>query len=317
MSTSSIESQALYPWSQSLWQRLNQALSSDRLPNSIMIESDAGLGESQIVNKLAQAILCSTSSDEGCGFCHSCQLFAAGTHPDLHRLSPLEGKKTVAVEQVRELNRFATESSQLSGKRVLVVDLAEQLNESSSNALLKTLEEPPAQCHFILITHHKAQLLPTIVSRCQQWQALNPDLATTRQWISQNNLQASELALALYAHVPLKIERFDSEHASALQTVIDELSRQSPLEAHSSLIKLLKESPLERLEQLSAILHMSLRHQLVPYAGLENVLDSIAQRWSYNDLHQMVLSLDELREQLRSHPGLNFDLLLLEWLSKL
>jgi DNA polymerase-3 subunit delta' len=305
----------LYPWLQPLWTQLQKALTQDRLPNSIMIESTDGLGEQQLIDALGKALLCSNSTDEGCGFCHSCQLFAAGTHPDYHRLMPLETKKQISVDQVRELNRFAAESSQLSGKRVLVVTLAEQMNSSASNALLKTLEEPPSQCVFIVLTHAKSQLLPTVVSRCQQWHVSPPSIEQAQHWIAQQSLSVSDLALTLYAQAPLKLNEFTATQSDELTSLITLLTKDNVLVEQSKIVAILTSEPQRSLEQLSIVLHMALRHFAQPYAGLEAILTPVCNRWDFGTLSRMVERLDNLRAELRAHPGLNTELLLIEWLT--
>jgi DNA polymerase-3 subunit delta' len=280
-----------------------------------MIESSDGLGELKLAEQLAKAMLCSTSNHEACGFCHSCQLFEAGNHPDYHRLQPLESKKQIAVDQVRELNRFATESSQLSGKRVLVITLAEQMNTSASNALLKTLEEPPSQCCFVVITHAKSQLLPTVVSRCQQWHIAPPTLAATQQWLSDEGFDSTELGLALYAQAPLALTQFTPKDSDALTELLTLICDDDLVSVQSKIVTAVNGDPMRNLEQLSILLHMAMRHVAVPFVGLERILTPICTRWSFTQLSLAVGKLDQLRTELREHPGLNIELLLIEWLT--
>lgn len=81
------------------------------------------------------------------------------------------------------MNRIAQESSQLSGYRLIVIEPADAMNESSANALLKTLEEPAPNCLFILVTSRIKHLLPTIVSRCQRLVLPAPTTALVVEWL--------------------------------------------------------------------------------------------------------------------------------------
>lgn len=101
------------------------------------------------------------------------RLVAAGSHPDFVRLERPEDavtgalKRSIPIEQVRQLlRRFATTPS-LSPRRVVLIDGAEDMERAAANALLKALEEPPAGTVFLLVSHAPGRLLPTIRSRCR------------------------------------------------------------------------------------------------------------------------------------------------------
>jgi DNA polymerase-3 subunit delta' len=101
-------------------------------------------------------------------------LVAAGSHPDLRVLERLENPKTgamsrnISVDQVRGLGDLLGSTPFLSPWRAVVIDSADDLEKSAANALLKMLEEPPANCVFLLVSHAAGRLLPTIRSRCRR-----------------------------------------------------------------------------------------------------------------------------------------------------
>jgi len=111
------------------------------------------------------------------------KLVEAGSHPDMRWLQRLENEKTgnlarnISVDQVRELGEFLTLTSALSPWRVAVIDTVDELEPSGANALLKILEEPPANMIFFLVSHAPGRLLPTIRSRCRrlEFQPLGDD----------------------------------------------------------------------------------------------------------------------------------------------
>tara|TARA_R110002124_G_scaffold140378_1_gene304808 strand:- start:2746 stop:3726 length:981 start_codon:yes stop_codon:yes gene_type:complete len=100
------------------------------------------------------------------------QLVSAQSHPDLMVLERLvEGgktKKTISVDQARDLPEFFSKSPSQAHYRVAIVDAADDLNVNAANALLKVLEEPPARGVLLLVTHAPGRLLPTIRSRCRR-----------------------------------------------------------------------------------------------------------------------------------------------------
>lgn len=99
------------------------------------------------------------------------RLIEAGAHPDYAELSPLEkdgvAARNISVDQVRGLHRLIQSSPSLSTRRLVVIDSADDLERGAANALLKTLEEPPADMLFLLVSHAPGRLLPTIRSRCR------------------------------------------------------------------------------------------------------------------------------------------------------
>ncbi len=123
--------------------------------------------------------MCVNYESEACGFRHSCELMKSGSHPDFHVIEPEKEGKSITVDQVQVSNRWAQQSSQLGGfLRVILLNWP--ANESASNALLKTLEEPASNCIFILSTRNSNRLMPTILSRCQQFNVVCPQLDADR-----------------------------------------------------------------------------------------------------------------------------------------
>ena len=102
------------------------------------------------------------------------RLVEAGSHPDMRWLERLVNEKTgnlarnISIDQVRELGEFMTLTAALSPWRVAVIDTVDELETSGANALLKILEEPPANTLFFLVSHAPGRLLPTIRSRCRR-----------------------------------------------------------------------------------------------------------------------------------------------------
>jgi DNA polymerase-3 subunit delta' len=130
------------------------------------------------------------------------RLIAAGSHPDLRILERLENPKTgalsrnITVEQVRGLGDLLGSTPFLSPWRAVIIDSANDLEPSAANALLKMLEEPPANCVFLLVCHVAGRLLPTIRSRCRKldFQPLADDVMTSVLETQLPALSAAERA---------------------------------------------------------------------------------------------------------------------------
>ncbi len=154
-----------------------------RIPNALLFAGPEGVGKKQFALELARMFVCTNSSAEGaCGECPACSrtdVFSLPTsekgddydevffsqHPDVGMVVPF--KRNLRVGAIRDLEREANFRPYEASVRVFIVDDADKMNDSASNALLKTLEEPPATSHIILIAARADRLLPTIRSRCQ------------------------------------------------------------------------------------------------------------------------------------------------------
>ena len=144
-------------------------LRENRLPHALLFVGAEGIGKKCVARALAASILC-TGDGAPCGTCESCRQFASGTNLNYLELAPeTEGKAKpiLRIDRVREaMTRIARKAAGSGGRRVLVMDDAEAMNEPAENSLLKTLEEPAGDVTFILITRARRALLPTILSRC-------------------------------------------------------------------------------------------------------------------------------------------------------
>jgi len=128
------------------------------------------------------------------------RLLAAGSHPDFRLLERLERPtgglaRNISVDQVRSLSGFLSVTPSLSPRRAIVIDAADDLEASAANALLKMLEEPPANTLFFLVSHAPGRLLPTIRSRCRRldFERLGDDAMTSLLRRSLSNETQADL----------------------------------------------------------------------------------------------------------------------------
>jgi len=208
----------IFRWNRPAW---DLVWTNGRLPAALLLAGAAGVGKGSFALALAQAALCTqhTQGTEACGSCHACRLFLAGAHPDLRLLeaggteeatgetatggpSSVQAR-VIGVERVRDLRDFTEISSHLGGRKVIIVNPADRLHPSAANALLKTLEEPPAETIFVLVSARPAQLLPTLRSRCFRLDFRAPDAAEAHAWLRSQGIQDAETALAHAGGAPL------------------------------------------------------------------------------------------------------------------
>lgn len=148
---------------------LRRAIESDRVPHAYLFSGPPGSGLLDAATALAAALNCTTARGEGCGNCEACTKIAGGFHPDVVTLVREGAAQIVPIESVRNqvIARIALPPHE-AAIRVFMVEEATSLAPPAANALLKTLEEPPARTLFTLCTTAPEQLLPTIRSRCQR-----------------------------------------------------------------------------------------------------------------------------------------------------
>ncbi|MBF0184648.1 MAG: DNA polymerase III subunit delta' [Magnetococcales bacterium] len=148
---------------------LQRAMDNHHPGHAHLFFGPPGIGKATVAAAFVQALFCpqrERHGGSGCGQCPPCRKVASGNHGDLVSVTVLEGKTRIGVDQVRQLAGFFSLTPMEAPWKVAIVDDAAEMNEAAANALLKTLEEPPARSLLILITHQAGRLLPTIRSRC-------------------------------------------------------------------------------------------------------------------------------------------------------
>jgi DNA polymerase III subunit delta' len=217
-----------YPWHRN---ELNALLvRAERLPHALLIRGPQGIGKLAFGEALARALLCGSRAPEGaaCGRCTACNWMEQGAHPDYRRIEPEALAKPaeageepekkekpstqISVDQVRAIADFINLTSHQGGMKIVLIHPAEALNIAASNALLKSLEEPPPQTCFILVTHRWHQLLPTVRSRCRHVPLASPAPDAARAWLAKQGVANPDHALAHAGGAPLLAAGYDEEY---------------------------------------------------------------------------------------------------------
>ncbi|MEW6472686.1 MAG: DNA polymerase III subunit delta' [Actinomycetota bacterium] len=141
--------------------RLRRAV--ERPSHAYLLAGPRGSGVLEAARCFAAALVC---PDGGCGACNACRRARSARHPDVIEVEP--AGTFVVVDQVEEMMREAFTSPFEAERKVILVTEADRMNEPAANKLLKTLEEPPARTHFLLLSEAPDELLPTVRSRCQR-----------------------------------------------------------------------------------------------------------------------------------------------------
>ena len=176
-------------WLEPLRVRLASMQDQRRLPHGMLIHGQAGAGQADIGLWLAFRLLCRGNETKPCGECADCRLFLAGNHPDFHWISVLEDKKEIGIAQLRGLTEVLVLRSYRGGAKVALVEPAEAMNIHSFNALLKTLEEPPADTYLLLATSRSDRIPRTIASRCARFLVPLPEREMALAWLADAGVE--------------------------------------------------------------------------------------------------------------------------------
>lgn len=220
----------IYPWHKPTWHTLTAHWQNQ--PNAWLFVGRENTGKTAFARHFAQALLCEHAheSHEPCGVCPSCHLFSQDTHPDFYALTPEQPETDsnsrkllqIKIDAVRDVLAPLTQSSVRGGRRVVMVAPAESLNIQAANALLKILEEPPEAVIFLLLTHNRDRVLPTIKSRCRQMALPMPSHDVALAYLHEQHIENAENLLAFHSGAPL----FDQqpEHDALREKLLDLLA---------------------------------------------------------------------------------------------
>ncbi len=153
---------------------LQRSLKEGRPGSAYLFVGPEGVGKKLVARLLAQAINCDLSVQtertigDACGRCSSCRKIANLSHPDMTWVKPGGLSRRIGINSIRDLCRqISLKAYQAGQRKIFVLTEAERMTTEAGNALLKTLEEPPADSLLVLLTSHPSSLPPTIISRCQ------------------------------------------------------------------------------------------------------------------------------------------------------
>lgn len=199
-----LETRAVLPWQKGCWEIVNRARRAGRLPHALLVTGPHGVGKRQLVELLAYSLLCAEPNEQGlaCGKCRNCELLNAGTHPDYIKIGPDPGSKSneIRVDAVRRLAESDALTAHRAGHKVIVLDPAQNMNVSSANSLLKTLEEPSPNTLLCLVCEQPGRLPATIRSRCQELKIPVPGESEALAWLRGHTDSAEVTTLLRLAH---------------------------------------------------------------------------------------------------------------------
>ena len=156
-----------------LLKRLEPSLNQRRQSHAYLLSGPPHVGKMALAVNLSQAVNCLEGPGVPCGSCTQCTRIAQGLHADVRTVAPGQGEEArsartmIGISDIKEVLRRVSLNPYEGSSSVVIFDGAESMTDDAANALLKTLEEPPPQVMFLLLTSNDEAVLPTIRSRCQ------------------------------------------------------------------------------------------------------------------------------------------------------
>lgn len=323
---------ALYPWQHTLYQKITEAFSQNHGHHALLFRTEMGLGTDSLIHHFAHWLLCQNKNQqnsEPCHQCKSCLLFESENHPDFHLIQSVDNK-VISVDEIRSLNEKLQQFAQQDGNIVIYIKDADKLNESSANALLKTLEEPHQQVYFLLKAPLQSTMLATIQSRCQQWIVHAPEQAESISWLQNQFPQANEedlnTALRLTHHRPLFCKKFiESDRLSQRKQFLRnfwQFYKQKDVLLLLNEFDKEKEDALEQLDWLDSFFNDALKAKMDIATGwvnpdLQNGIIPFSQNLSAKKLLKGHKIIQQTQQDLKQINAVNQELMLLDCLTNL
>ena len=298
------------------------AIKAGQPSHAYILNGETGSGRKMLADAFSKALLCEDkSSPEACGICKSCIQAESGNHPDIRILT--HEKISISVDDIREqINNDIGIKPYSSEYKVYIIPDASKMTEQAQNALLKTIEEPPAYAVILLITDNINNLLPTIRSRCiilntkpvnkeeiaaylVKTLSMEKDQARIAAGFCQGNMgqairfASSENFQEMKSEVLALLKNIDSMELSEIKEVIRGFSQQKGLiNDYLDLMLLWYRDVLmfKITKDANLLLYQDEYHAISKQASIRN----------YEDIEKIIEAIDKVKVRLDAN--VNFDI---------
>lgn len=183
-------------------QTLKNAIVQNRIAHAYLFCGPRGTGKTSIAKIFAKTLNCTNNQDAPCGVCENCKMAANGSHPDIIEIDAASNN---GVDEVRNLIDKVKYAPMQGKYKIYIIDEVHMMTSGAFNALLKTIEEPPAHVIFIFATTEPNKVLPTIISRCQRFDFNNVSMHDIKYRLSvvckNEGIEIDENGLTLIAQL--------------------------------------------------------------------------------------------------------------------
>ncbi|REG85741.1 DNA polymerase III subunit delta' [Marinomonas pollencensis] len=290
------------PWLEASLSQVQALKKQNKLSHALLVTGADGVGQEELARAIGKNLMCEQFEQaKACGYCHSCQLMVANTHPDYRVLEGEEG--AIKVDQIRQLTQKISQKPQVGRNKVVLITHAQAMNVNAANAVLKALEEPAERTYFVLTSSQSSHLLATIRSRCLLVNVPTPNLNQVTEWLQQQPEGDELSSLFWLTSQPYRLLAIEKQQKTALYTALPS-ALSAMLLGEQTVDQILKGVNNTTLEDycngLAAILHQCINHSAganLPPA-LTDIYPLLMRRMSIQQMMLRYQSLQKLKSDL-------------------
>ncbi len=225
-------------------QHLESAMQMNKVSHAYIINGEKGSGKKMLAFAFAEILQCESEGVRPCGVCKSCKQAESGNQPDIIRITH-EKPGSIGVEEIREQLVNDVQIKPYSSRyKIYIVPEAEKLTVQAQNAILKTIEEPPAYAVILLLTSNATAMLPTILSRCVMLTIKPVPDEQVKEYLMKNvqipDYQADLCVAFAQGNIGKAVQLASSENFSELKTAALHLLRNIPKMEIQEIIAMVK-----------------------------------------------------------------------------
>ncbi len=305
---------------------LSRQIAAGEVSHAYLLCGPDGIGKEHLATKLAQALACEAPSPP-CGTCSNCRRIMADEHPDVRVIRGTDS--AIGIDQVRELRKFLSLTPFQASRRIALLLGFDEASTEASNALLKSLEEPPAHSVLILTATSPQAILPTILSRCQVYHLRRIPSADIQAALEEHHgVPASRAStLARLAGGSLSWAIAASSDPSLEKRLSADIEQAIDLCHHGRARRLMAADEIAKRDDIARLLHswsVLWRDVLLTAAGQESLaalreqgehLRMMANVYGIQQATEALRSIEDALDQIDHHvnPRLAIEVMLLRW----
>ncbi len=303
---------------------IRSAVTENRVSHAYILNGERGAGKKMLASLFAMTLLCEKQGPEPCNECHSCRQANSGNHPDIIRVTH-EKPNSISVDDIRRQVNDDIQIKPYQGPwKIYIIAEADLMTVQAQNALLKTIEEPPAYAVIFLLTENAEALLPTITSRCVMLKLRNIKDTLIRKYLMEQlhvpDYRADMCTAFAQGNMGRAIMLANSEHFNEIREEAVQLLKyinEMDISEISKAVKRITAYKLEITDYLDII--MIWYRDVLLYKATKEVdkvvfrdqIDAIrerAKKSSYEGIELILESLEKAKTRLKAN--VNFDLVM-------
>ena len=303
---------------------IGNAVSMDQVSHAYILNGERGTGKKMLAHLFAMTLLCEKKGTGPCNECHSCKQADSGNHPDIIRVTH-DKPNSIGVDDIRvQVNNTVMIKPYQGPYKIYIIDRAELMTVEAQNALLKTIEEPPAYAVILLLTANADSFLPTILSRCIRLNLMPVADEKIREYLMKHyqipDYQAEISVAFAQGNVGKAIQLASSDHFNELKdSAVQLVKRIKSVDVYElgEVIKQISEYKLSINDYLD-IMMVWYRDVLMYKATMdinglifkEHIYDikKQASNSSYHGIQKILKALDKAK--IRLNANVNFDIVM-------